>query len=169
MIELYAKLGRDLAAVRLAEDQGSGQRSLKPVLAAVLNAFSGRQLKAEPAWLVFEPVLDTRRVRGSGPRTIDELRNAELRDAAASETQGSLLAAALVEATGRLGQYDKAIAIERLRAVLAKRPDEKNVIEKTLSQMLAAERSRQARVALLLRVDTSNTIKALYASRASGE
>ncbi|MGH9761778.1 MAG: tetratricopeptide repeat protein, partial [Blastocatellia bacterium] len=32
LIPLYTRVGRDLAAVRLAEDQGSGQRALKPVL-----------------------------------------------------------------------------------------------------------------------------------------
>jgi hypothetical protein len=165
LIELYARVGRDLAAVQLAEDQGSGQRSLKPIIsAAVLSALTGgSQPSQEAAAVVFEPAFDSRRIEGPGPRTIDELR-----DAAASETHGDLLAA-LVEATSRLGQYDKAIAIERLRAVEAVRLDEKNTIEKTLSQMLAAERARQAHVALLLHVDSSNTIKALYESRASGE
>jgi Tfp pilus assembly protein PilF len=167
LIELYTKLGRDLTAVQLAEDRGSG------VSAAVLAALTtGRPQEEEPdnrsgsttqaGPVLFEPPLNTSRLRGPGPRTIDELQVA-----AASETHGDLLAA-LAEATSRLGQYDKAIAIERLRAVQAERLDEKTAIEKVLSQMLAAEKARLVRAAVLLRIDGSNTIQSLYASRAAG-
>ena len=167
LIPLYARAGRELAAVQLAENQGPGQRSQPQkqiISAAVLQALTGSQgNNDQQVAVLFEPPLDATAITGPGPKTIEELR-----DAAVSATHDDLLAA-LVMATSRLGQYDKAIAVERLRAVEAKRADEKNAIEKTLSQMMADDRARRARTASLLRIDTSNTVHEIYASRATGE
>ena len=83
---------------------------------------------------------------------------------AAVKTERDILAA-LVGAAARLGQYDKAIAIERLRIADAMRVDEKTAIEKSLAEMLAAERARQIKAASILRIDHSNTTGSIYAEQ----
>ncbi|HEY6333843.1 MAG TPA: tetratricopeptide repeat protein, partial [Blastocatellia bacterium] len=172
LIELYTKSGRDLAAVQLAANQApvqpsSGQGSHprnSVVSAAVVKALNGGsdQNQNQEASVVFEPPFEPRPM-ATGLRTI-----AELTDVAASQTHDDLLAA-LVDATSHLGEYDKAIVIDRIRVVDAQSPDKKTTIEKALSQMLAEDKARRAHTASLLRVDTSNTSGDLYASRASEE
>src|SRR5262249_62210237 len=107
--------------------------------------------------------LELPRVKGANLRTIGELKQA-----AASKAERDILAA-LVGAASRLGQYDKAIAIERLRVADAMRADEKAAIEKNLADMLAAEKARQIRAASLLRIDHSNTTGSIYAEQLIGK
>ena len=76
--------------------------------------------------------------------------------------------ASLVESAAKLGQYDRAIAIERLRAAEAAKPEEKNAIEKRLAEIVAAEKTRQLRLALLTRIDRSNASESIYAARVLG-
>ena len=75
---------------------------------------------------------------------------------------------ALVESAARLGQYDRAMAIERLRAAEAIKPEEERALEKRLAEIAVSEKARQARLALLTRIDRSNAISAMYAARVMG-
>jgi hypothetical protein len=93
---------------------------------------------------------------------------AEMNDAAALKVKMDVIAS-LVDAAGKLGQFDRAIALERLLASEATRPEDKTQIEKRLAEMLAAERARQQRLATLLRVDQSNTTQSIYAARVIGK
>lgn len=156
---LYSRLGRDLAAVRMAEDQE------KPLISkAVRDALSSDAQKAQPEQsVVFEPPLELPRVKGASLRTIGELKQA-----AAAKTERDILAA-LVGAAERLGQYDKAIAIERLRIADAMRAEDKAAIEKSLAGMLAAERARQISAASILLIDHSNTTGSIYAEQVIGK
>jgi predicted Zn-dependent protease len=156
---LYSRMGRDLAAVRMAEDQE------KPLISkAVLSTMSSEAQKAQvEESVVFEPPLEPQRMKGADLRTLGELKQA-----AAAKTERDILAA-LVGAASRLGQYDKAIAIERFRISEAMRAEEKAAIEKTLAEMLAAEKTRQARAASLLRIDHSNTTGSVYAEQLIGK
>jgi hypothetical protein len=63
---------------------------------------------------------------------------------------------------------DRAIALERLRAIEARKPEEKTAIEKRLAELLAAEQARQARGAQLLRIDQQNTSGAIFTARVIG-
>ena len=93
---------------------------------------------------------------------------AEMNEAAASGIRGELLAS-LVESSARLGQYDRAIAIERLRALEATKADEKAAIEKRLAEIAAAERARQLRLASVTRIDKANAAGSIYAARVLGK
>src|SRR5262249_51186038 len=137
---LYSRLGRDLAAVRMAEDQE------KPLISkTVLDSMSSSGQKASvEETVVFEPPLEPARMKGANLRTL-----VELKQTAAVKTERDILAA-LVGAASRLGEYDKAIAIQRFRAAEAMRAEEKTAIEKSLADMLAAEKARQIRAASLL-------------------
>jgi predicted Zn-dependent protease len=156
---LYSRLGRDLAAVRMAEDQD------KPLVSkAVREALSPDAQKAEQQEsVIFEPPLEPLRVKGADVKTL-----AELRQAAAAKTERDILAA-LVGAASRLGQYDKAIAIERLRVAEASRAEDRAAIEKTLADMFAAEKTRQMRAAALWRLDHANTTNSIYAEQIIGK
>jgi tetratricopeptide (TPR) repeat protein len=161
LIALYSRTGRDLAAIRLAEGDSAGQQSL--ISTAVRNALtSGSSPDAEAATVSFEPSFDVARSKGASLMTIAEMNNA-----AESKIKIGLLSS-LVESASKLGQYDRAIALERLRASEATRPEEKTAIEKRLAEMIAAERARQQRLASLLRVDQSNTTQSIYAARVIG-
>ena len=100
--------------------------------------------------------------RLAGLRTLAEL------NGSAPENGRAQLLDALVESAARLGQYDRAMAIERLRAAEAIKPEEKKAIEKRLAEIIVSEKSRQARLALLTRIDRSNAISAVYAARVLG-
>ena len=161
LIILYGKSGRDLAAVKLAEGEPEGPQSL--ISSALRRALtSGIARSGSRSGVSFEPSLEISRSRNSGLRTI-----AELNTSAAGKGREELLAS-LVESAARLGQYDRALAIERLRAAEATRPDEKAAIEKRIAEIAAAEKIRQVRQTLLTRIDRSNAISSLYASRVLG-
>ena len=106
--------------------------------------------------------MDVARARSKGLRTVGELN-----DAAVARLRVDLVAA-LVESAARLGQLDRAIALERLRAIEARKPDEKTAIEKRLAELLAADRARQARSAQVLRVDQQNTSGAIFTAQVIG-
>jgi hypothetical protein len=161
LITLYGKSGRDLAAIRLAESEPEGPQSL--FSSAVRRALSSGAAKTESQSTVsFEPSLEIARSRLAGLKTI-----AELNGSAAANVRGELLAS-LVESAAKLGQYDRAIAVERLRAAEAVKPEDKTAIEKRLTEILAAEKVRRVRLALLTRIDRSNAISSIYATRVLG-
>ncbi len=158
LITLYGKNGRDLAAIRLAEAEPEGAQSL--ISSAVRRALaSGVARENSRSSLSFEPPLEIAHSRSSGLKTISELNGA-----AAASVRGDLLAS-LVESAARLGQYDRAIAVERLRAAEAVKAEDKTAIDKRLTEILAAEKARQVRLALLTRIDRSNAISSIYAAR----
>ncbi len=162
LITLYGKSGRDLAAIRLAEGEPEGPQSL--ISSAVRRALSSGVARTESQSSVsFEPSLEIARSRSAGVKTI-----AELNGSAAANVRGEVLAS-LVESAARLGQYDRAMAIERLRAAEASKPEEKTAIEKRLAEIVAAERARQVRLALLTRIDRSNATESIYATQFIGE
>ncbi|HTG16576.1 MAG TPA: hypothetical protein VK747_15110, partial [Blastocatellia bacterium] len=166
LIALYSKTGRDLAAIRLAEGDGStsdvrGQRPL--ISGAVRNALAATGSNSASETVAFEPSLDAARSKITGLKTL-----AELNDAAALKMQNDLLGA-LVESASRLGQYDRAIAIERLRVLEAQRAEEKNAIEKRLAELMAAEQTRRQRLAQLVRINSSNATESIYAARVIGQ
>jgi len=161
LITLYGKSGRDLAAIRLAEGEPEGPQS--PFSSAVRRALTSGEAKADSRSTVsFEPSLEVQRPRSGGLKTV-----AELNSAAVASARGELLAS-LVESAARLGQYDRAIAVERLRAAEAVKPEEKTAIEKRLAEIQAAEKVRQLRLAMLARIDRSNAIQSMYAARVLG-
>ena len=158
LITLYGKVGRDLAAIRLAEGETQGPQSLISETVRRALASGAAQQVAQTA-VSFEPSLDVARSGTTGLRTL-----AEMNDSASSGARSELLAS-LVESAARLGQYDRAMAIERLRAAEATKPEEKIAIEKRLAEMAAAEQARQRRLALLARIDRSNAAESVYAAR----
>jgi len=161
LIILYGKSNRDLAAIRLAEGEPQGSQSL--ISDSVRRALtSGTAQPATQSTFSFEPALDHARIRSAGLRTL-----AEMNDSAGTNARGELLAV-LVESAARLGQYDRAIAVERLRAAEATKPEEKNEIEKRLAEIVAAEKAREQRLALLTKVDRSSAAESIYASRVLG-
>jgi hypothetical protein len=163
LIALYSRTGRDLAAIRLAEGDRTSEQSL--ISSAVRNALTSGSsgTDAEAATISFEPSFAVARTSSASLKTI-----AELNDAAGLKIKTDVLAS-LVDAASKLGQYDRAIALERLLAYEAARPEEKTQLEKRLAEMLAAERTRQQRIATLLRVDQSNTTPSIYAARVIGK
>ena len=161
LITLYGKSGRDLAALRLAEGEPEGPQS--SFSSAVRRALTSGEAKADSRSTVsFEPSLEVQRPRSGGLKTV-----AELNRAAVASARSELLAS-LVESAARLGQYDRAIAVERLRAAEAVKPEEKTAIEKRLAEIQAAEKVRQLRLAMLARIDRSNAIQSMYAARVLG-
>ena len=161
LITLYARGGRDLAAIRLAEGEPEGPQSL--ISSAVRRALSSGVARAESRTTVsFEPSFEVPRSGSAGLKTI-----AELNGSAAASVRTEVLAS-LVESAARLGQYDRAVAIERLRAAEASKPEDKTAIEKRLAEIVASEKARQLRQALLTRVDRSNAIQSIYATRVLG-
>jgi hypothetical protein len=166
LIALYSKTGRDLAAIRLAEGDGTASdvRGQRPLIStSVRNALGEGTSNAALESVAFEPSFDVARSKIAGLRTLGELN-----DTAASKVQRDLLAP-LVESASRLGQYDRAIALERLRVLEAQRADEKTAIEKRLAEMIAAEQARRQRLAQLVRINRSNATESIYAARAIGQ
>ena len=167
LIALYSRASRDLAAVRLAEEGGnsnSEQNKRALLSTAVRRALTAENEQANKAEVEvsFQPSMDVARARSKGLRTV-----ADLNDAAVARLRVDLVAA-LVESAARLGQLDRAIALERLRAIEARKPEEKTAIEKRLAELLAAEQARQARGAQLLRIDQQNTSGAIFTARVIG-
>jgi hypothetical protein len=87
-----------------------------------------------------------------------------MNQAAGSSIRSELLAS-LVESAARLGQYDRAMAIERLRAAEAAKPEEKTAIEKRLAEIEATEKARQLKFATVVRIDRSNAAESIYSER----
>ena len=161
LILLYGKSGRDLAAIRLAEGEPQGSQSLiNPTVRKALA--SGVAQPVGEATVSFEPSLAVTRSRTTGLKTI-----AEMNTAAASSARSDLLAS-LVESAARLEQYDRAMAIARLRVAEAVKPEVKTAIEKRLAEIEAAQKARQLRLAALVRIDRSNAAESIYAARVLG-
>lgn len=161
LIVLYGKGGRDLAALRLEEGEPEGPHSL--ISSAVRRALTSQaETEKRESNFSFEPSLEVTRSKATGLKTI-----AELNESADSSVRAEVLAS-LVESAARLGQYDRAIAIENLRAAEAVKPDEKTVIEKRLAELVAAGKVRQLRLELLKRIDRSNATEAIYAATVLG-
>jgi predicted Zn-dependent protease len=161
LIPLYSRGGRDLAAIRLAEGEEQGPQSL--ISGAVRSALvTGNVPAAEQNPISFEPSVEVARARTAGLRTL-----AELNQAAARRARGELLAP-LVESAARLGQFDRAIAVARLRAAEAAKAEERVAIEKRVAEIIAAREARQLRQALLMRIDRSNAAESIYAARVLG-
>ena len=161
LIDLYGKSGRDESAIRLAESESDGGQSL--FNSAVRRALSSGTSRAEPQPSVsFEPSLDAAPNRTVGLKTIVEM------NAAAVAGTRTTLIASLAESAARLGQFDRAIAIQKLRAAEASKAEEKAAIEKRLQEMLVAEKARQLRLTLMGRIDNSNAAQSVYATRVLG-
>jgi hypothetical protein len=155
LILLYSRTGRDLAAVRLSEgDDPSRPSSLARAVRSAIN------FPNDPPLVVyaFEPSIIAAREKAGGLRTL-----AEMNEAAMSRSQDGVLAA-LVESSARLGQYDRAIAIERSRAREA-RAEERAAIERRLAEIVAEDSGRRAREEAALRVTADNTTGTIYAAR----
>jgi tetratricopeptide (TPR) repeat protein len=167
LISLYSRTSRDLAAVRLAEesddsdDEQSRRGLLSSAVRKALTSDDGR-VSTPTVEVSFQPSLDVARARTKGLRTV-----AELNDMATAKLRVDLVGT-LVESAARLGQLDRAIALERLRAIEARQPDDKTAIEKRLAELLAADQARQARSAQLLRVDQQNTSGSIFTARVIG-
>ena len=164
LVLLYGRAGRDLAAIQMAEGDGGEENSL--LSAAVRRALASSSEESEGAQeataVAFEPSLEVARARTTGQRPL-----AELNTAAASKVEGDLLAT-LAQSAARLGQYDRAIALERLRASEATKPEDRAAIEKLLADMIAADRARRARESSFRRIDQSSTTESIYTGRAEG-
>jgi len=161
LIDLYGKNGRDAAAIRLAESESDGTQSL--FSAAVRRALSSGAARTESqSSFSFEPSLDAARNTTVGLRTI-----AEMNSAAISSVRTSLIGS-IAESAARLGQYDRAIAVQKLRAAEASKAEEKIAIEKRLQEMLGAEKARQLRLTMFQRIDNSNAAQSVYAARVLG-
>lgn len=162
LISLYGRTGRDSAAVRLAEGEEQGPASL--ISPAVRRALvSGSATPETQSTISFEPSLQVARTRTTGLKTLSEMN-----DSAAAGARNELLAS-LVESAARLEQFDRAVALARLRAAQTSKPEEKAAIEKRLAEMLAAQQARQRRLALMTRIDRSNASGSIYASRVLGK
>ncbi len=161
LITLYGKGGRDLAAVRLAESEPQGPQSL--IGSSVRRALTtGISTPADQSNVSFEPPPEVTRSKVAELKTLSDL-NASAAPGIFREGLASL-----AESAARLGQYDRAMAIEKLRAAEAKKPDEKTAIEKRLNEMVAAEKARQLRLALLTRIDRTNATESIYGARVLG-
>lgn len=158
LIKLYGKTGRDLAAIQLAE----GDEKRRPLMRGLLRDLSDGGQPGLRLTVSFEPSLEITRSKSAGLKTL-----AELSESATARTQSELLAS-LAESSARLGQFERAIAIERLLAFEATRAEEKTVYEKKLAEFVAAERARQLRAASLMRIDNSNTTESIYGARLIG-
>ncbi len=157
LILLYSRAGRDLAAIRLSESDDPSRPS--PVGIAVRNALNSNQSEQPRGNFVFEPSLIAAREKAGGLRTV-----AEMNEAAVSKAQDGVLAA-LVESAARLGQYDRAIALERMRAREAARAEDRTAIERRLAEIIAEDAARKAREAAAFRVTVDNTTGSIYAGR----
>ncbi len=158
LIRLYQRTGRDLAAIRLAEGDGEGQVSLIP---AASND-DGEDNRASSDAVAFEPTLDTGRGAGTGLKTL-----AELNEAAAVTAQ-SELSGLVAQSLARLGEYDRALAIERQRAAAAARAEERASIEKIVTDLLTAQRAKQLQTAALTRINRANATPSIYTAQVIG-
>ena len=162
LILLYGRSGREAAAVRLAEADDQGTSTL--ISPAVRRALvSGVAAPESPQELSFEPSLQNARSRSTGNKTI-----AELNIAAAPGVSADLLGS-LIESAARMEQFDRAIALARLRAGDLAKPDDRSVFEKRIAELRAAQQARQQRLALLSRIDRSNAATVIYSSAVLGK
>src|SRR6185503_2390771 len=162
LISLYSRNGRDMAAIRLAEGEEQGSQTL--ITGAVRAALiTGKAPPGNQTGISFEPSLEATRSRAAGFKTLAELNNA-----GASRERSELLAP-LIESAARLGQFDRAIAVARLRSAEAAKVEEKAAIEKRLAEIIAAKEARQLRQALLMRIDRSNATESIYSARVLGK
>ncbi|HEY7543670.1 MAG TPA: tetratricopeptide repeat protein [Blastocatellia bacterium] len=152
LIRLYNRSGRDIAAVRLAEGDGATQ-------GAMIGALS--QGGAATSGVAFEPSLELARARGDGLKSIAEL------NAVAALREQSGLAPIVAQSLARLGDYDRALAIERSRVASA-RPEEKAAIEKIVADLIALQRAKEARASQLSRIGRANATQSLYLARLTG-
>ncbi|HKG21612.1 MAG TPA: hypothetical protein VKC34_06900, partial [Blastocatellia bacterium] len=157
LILLYSKGGRDLAALRLIEGDDDSRSALMRSLARAGNSSRGES--DDTLTVAFDPPLDSYQARGNGLRTLSELNEAN-----SGAIQDSLLAA-LAESAGHLGQYDRVITIQRLRALEATKPEEKAAIQRKIAEVMAAERAQRLRDALLPGINRTNALDSLYAAR----
>ncbi|HKA22430.1 MAG TPA: tetratricopeptide repeat protein [Blastocatellia bacterium] len=163
LIELYGKSGRDAAAIRLVEGESDDSPSHSLFNAEVRRALTSGSVRAETQTSIsFEPSLDAASSRIGGLKTL-----AEMNASAVAGIRRGLLAS-LAESAARLGQFERAIAVEKLRAAEASKPEDKVAIEKRLQEMVEADRVRQQRLTMLRRIDNSNAAQSIYASRVLG-
>src|SRR5262249_53363570 len=131
LIDLYGKNGRDAAAIRLAEGETDESHSL--FNATVRRALTSGTVRAESQQAIaFEPSLDASSGRQVGLKTI-----ADMNASALAGIRNGLLAS-LAESAARLGQFDRAAAVQKLRAAEASKPEDKIAIEKRVQEMLDA-------------------------------
>jgi hypothetical protein len=158
LISLYSRMGRELAAIRMVEDQPPGQRPL--ITAAIKNALKagGGADSNKTLNVVFEPSPEPRTPGSPGLQTLSELN-----EAGAARAQAGIVVA-LVEAAARLGRYDRAIALERLRALDAAAAD-KAAIDKKLADLIAARKAWEAKNAVVFHIDWKNATESVYAAR----
>ncbi|HYP26718.1 MAG TPA: tetratricopeptide repeat protein [Blastocatellia bacterium] len=160
LILLYSRTGRDLAALRLIEGEDEGRSALMRSLA---RAGSSSEGGGEGSNAAFDPQLDSSHAGGNGLLTLSELNEAT------SEAVHDSLLAALAESAGRLGQYERAVAMQRLRAFEATKPEEKAAIQRRISEVIADERARRLRDAFLPRINQMNALDSIYAARVLGD
>ena len=160
LINLYSKTGRDLAAIRLGQGEvpTSDSRGLRSFMRM---ASAGGPVYSDS--VSFEPLFDTAQSRSPGLKTV-----AELNAIAELKVQADL-AETFVESFARLGQYDRAIAIEQLRAIEARQADEKTAIEKRLAELITAEKAHKRRLAQLVRFNGATATESIYAARIIGQ
>ncbi|MBI3652730.1 MAG: hypothetical protein HY231_17040 [Acidobacteria bacterium] len=159
LIALYSKLQRDQAAIRLTEGEADGKSLLS---AAARQALTGGETAETATTAIFEPSLEITKAKITGLRML-----AELNEAAAATAQNDLILA-LADASARLGRLDRAIALERLRASEAKRPDEKTAIEKRIEAFVAVKQARDKAAAVALHINKSFASGAIYSARVLG-
>ncbi len=160
LITLYSKLQRDQAAIRLTEGETNSKSLLSAAARQALNSGGEDTEKATTA--VFEPSLEITKSKITGLKTI-----AELNESAVANVQNDLIFA-LAESSARLGRLDRAIALERLRASVAKRPEDKTAIEKRIESFIAAKLAREKATAVLMRVSKANATESIYSARVLG-
>jgi predicted Zn-dependent protease len=160
LITLYSKLQRDQAAIRLTEGETDSKSLLSAAARQALNAAGEETEKA--ATTVFEPSLEITKSKITGLKTI-----AEGNESATAGVQNELILA-LAESSARLGRLDRAIALERLRASVANRAEDKVAIEKRIEAFLAAQLAREKAAAALLRVNKANATQSIYSARVLG-
>jgi predicted Zn-dependent protease len=160
LINLYSKLHRDHAAIRLTEGEPDMKSPLSAAARQALNSSGETTEKATTA--VFEPSLEITASKITGLKTY-----AELNQAASASAQSDLIFA-LAESSARLGRLDRAIALERLRASVTKRVEEKTAIEKRIESFVATKLAREKNAAALLRISKAMGNQAIYSSRVLG-
>jgi hypothetical protein len=147
--------------MRLAEGDEQGPSAL--ITPEVRRALvSGATALESQSAVSFEPPLSVAQSTAQGLKTL-----AQTNDLAAPGIRNELLAS-LVESAARMEQFDRAMAMARLRAARTNKPDEKSSIEKRLAEILAAQQARQQRLGLAMRIDRSNASPSIYAARILG-
>jgi predicted Zn-dependent protease len=160
LITLYSKLQRDQAAVQLTIGEADSKSLLSAAARKALDT-PGEEAQTDGT-SVFEPSLEITRSKITGLKTL-----AERNESAATNVQNDLIFA-LVESSARLGRLDRAIALERLRASEAKRPEDKTAIAKRIEAFVAAKLAREKANIALLRINRANATDSIYSARVLG-